>query len=140
MSIMDDVIEDLIENLRKISLEDIPPPERLFKYLCNTVTYLLENQGITILLFSEASYENDAEMLEKLNYIFNNQKQLAGKIISDGIAFGTWDESVSVVDLSSLYMGIPITLNIELILNRENFQQENFCKRMFEFILKILKK
>lgn len=140
MSIMDDVSRDLIEVLRGISLETSPPPERLFKYLCTTVTYLIENKGITILLFSEASYANDEEMLSKLNYIFNNQRQLAGKIVTDGMDLGIWDESISVENFTSLYMGIPITLNIELILNRENFQHENFCKKMFELIIKILEK
>ncbi|RLD33360.1 MAG: hypothetical protein DRI72_05205, partial [Bacteroidetes bacterium] len=109
LSIMDDVISDLIESLRRISLESTPPPERLYKYLCRTITYLIENKGITILLFSEASYENDERLITKLNNIFNNQKQFAGKIVSDGIAMGTWDESISVEDFSSLYMGIPIT-------------------------------
>jgi len=138
LSIMDDVVNNLIESLRQISLEHTPPADRLYKYLCRTVSYLIENKGITILLFSEASYENDSELITKLNFIFNNQKQLAGKIISDGIAMGIWDETISVEDFSSLYMGIPITLNIELILNKDSFERINFCKRMYELILKIL--
>jgi AcrR family transcriptional regulator len=140
LSIMDDVVNNLIESLRQISLENTPPADRLYKYLCRTVSYLIENKGITILLFSEASYENDSELITKLNFIFNNQKQLAGKIISDGIAMGIWDETISVEDFSSLYMGIPITLNIELILNKDSFERINFCKRMYELILKILVK
>ncbi len=140
LSIIDDVQKDLIEKLRAISLEMTPPPERLFKYLCQTVTYLIENKGITILLFSEATYDNDKSLIDKLNFIFNSQKQLAGKIISDGIAMGIWDESVSVDDISTLYMGIPITLNIELILGAESFQEQNFCSRMHELLLRILAK
>jgi AcrR family transcriptional regulator len=140
LSIMDDVVNNLIESLRQISLENTPPADRLYKYLCQTVSYLIENKGITILLFSEASYENDSELITKLNFIFNNQKQFASKIISDGIAMGIWDETISVEDFSSLYMGIPITLNIELILNKDSFERVNFCKRMYELILKILVK
>jgi len=93
-----------------------------------------------MLLFSEAAYGNDKELIAKLNYIFNSQKQLAGKIISDGIAEGIWDESVSVEDFTTLYMGIPITLNIELILNKENFHKDNFCIRMHELLMRILKR
>ena len=140
LSIMDDVVNNLIESLRQISLENTPPADRLYKYLCRTVSYLIENKGITILLFSEASYENDSELMTRLNFIFNNQKQLVSKIISDGIALGIWDETISVEDFASLYMGIPITLNIELILNKDNFERVNFCKRMYELILKILVK
>ncbi len=140
LAIMDDVINDLIEPLRSIVLEDSPPRDRLYNYLCKTVTYLTDNKGITMLLFSEASYENDSEMMTKLNYIFNNQKQLVGKIVSDGIALGLWNELISVGDFSTLYMGIPITLNIEMILNRNAFERVNFCKRMFELILNTLNK
>ena len=140
LAIMDDVIENLIEKLRDISLENTPPPERLFKYLCETVNYLRKNKGITILLFTEASYENDSDLMEKLNYIFNNQQQFAGKIVSDGIAMNIWDENISVSDFTDLYMGIPITLNIEMVLRKDNFEEQNFCKRMMDLILKLLKK
>jgi AcrR family transcriptional regulator len=138
LSIMDDVIHDLIENLKAISLETIPPEKRLFKYLCQTITYLIEHKGITILLFSEASYENDKDLITKLNYIFKNQKLYVGNIVLDGIRHANWDETIAIKDFVSLYMGIPITLNIEMVLNRENFQSLNFCNRMFELILKIL--
>lgn len=140
LAIIEDVRNDLIEKLRTISLETTPPSQRLFKYLCTTISYLIENKGITILLFSEATYDNDKLSIEKLNYIFNSQRQLAGKIISDGIAMGIWDESVSIEDISMLYMGIPITLNIELVLDEENFHKENFCARMHELLLRILMK
>lgn len=140
LAIMDDVIEKLIENLREISLENTPPPQRLFNYLCETVNYLRKNKGITILLFTEASYENDIELMTKLNYIFNNQKQLAGKIIMDGIALQLWDEKISVQDFTQLYMGIPITLNIEMVLNKDGIETQDFCKRMFDLMLKLLKK
>lgn len=140
LAIMDDVINDLIEQLRHISLENSPPADRLYKYLCNTINYLIENKGITILLFSEASYENDETLMTKLNNIFNNQRQFAAKIVSDGIAMGIWNEDISVEDFSSLYMGIPITLNIEMVLNKDGFERVNFCKRMFDLILKILEK
>jgi hypothetical protein len=61
-----------------------------------------------------------------------------GNIVLDGIRHANWDETITIKDFVSLYMGIPITLNIEMVLNRENFQSLNFCNRMFELILKIL--
>ena len=140
LAIMEDVSNDLIESLREISLSDKPAPTRLFDYLCKTVTYLVTYKGITMLLFSEASYQNDTQMITKLNYIFNSQKQLAGKIVSDGIANGIWDETVSVENFSSLYMGIPLSLNIEMLLNRENFEHKNFCRKNYMLIIKILEK
>ncbi len=138
MGIIDDVSTGFVEKLRKIAFSEKSPPERLFDLLCTTVTYLVENKGITILLFSEASYDNDKKMLEKLNYIFNSQKEFAAMIVSDGIASGVWDKSVSPDDVASLYMGIPITLNIEMILMGEKFRYRNFCNRMNDLLIKLL--
>lgn len=140
LAIMDDVMENLVEELRKIALKKTSPAKRMFELLCKTATYLIENKGITMLLFSEASYNNDKDLLEKLNNIFDTQTRLISKIISDGIVSGIWDESVAVEDVASLYMGIPITLNIELILNNNDFITENFCKKMNNLLLRILKK
>jgi len=140
MSIMDDVINDFIEPLREMSLQNEHPEQRLYKHLCKTITYLKENRGITLLLFSEASYENDDEMKEKLIHIFQSQRQLVGKIVSDGIAMQLWDESVSTDSFSQLYMGIPITLNVEIALKREDIDVQSFCKHNLDMLLKILSK
>ncbi len=140
LSIINDVSSDLIESLRAISLDRSNPKERLSNFICTTIRYLNENSGITMLLFSEASHANDAEMMEKLNYIFNSQRILVGKIILDGIAEGTWEESISVEDVTLLYMGIPVTLNINLILSKGIFHQDDFCQKMMGLMERILRK
>ncbi len=140
MSIMDDVIKDFIEPLREISLQNEHPEKRLYKHLCKTITYLKENKGITLLMFSEASYENDVDMKEKLTHIFQSQRQLVGKIVSDGIAMQLWNESVSTDSFSHLYMGIPITLNVEIALKGEDVDIKSFCKHNMDMLLKILSK
>ncbi len=140
LSIINDVSTDLVESLRKIALDQSDPEKRLFKFICSTISYLTENSGITMLLFSEASHSNDAEMMEKLNYIFNSQRKLVGKIILDGIVEGIWEESISVEDVTLLYMGIPITLNINLIISKGIFHQDDFCQKMMFLIERILRK
>jgi len=139
-SIIDDVSNDLIEKLKSLAGEDMDPETKIYKYLCTTITYLLDNNGITILLFSEAAYNNDSEMIQKLNYIFNSQKKYFKTIIKEGIQKNIWDKSVSLEDLSILYMGIPITLNINLILNPSDFNKKDFCLKMKNLLVKILNK
>lgn len=138
--IMDDVAKDLIGSLRSIVLEPIKAEEKLFKYLCKNVKYLKENRGITILLFSEATHLGDMGLKEKLNQILLEQKQFIIKIVKDGISENVWDKNVNPEDFAMLYMGIPITFNIELVLNKNGLNVDNFCKRMFNLILKTLKK
>lgn len=138
--IMDDVAKDLIGSLRSIVLEPIKAEEKLFKYLCKNVKYLKENRGITILLFSEATHLGDKGLKEKLNQILLEQKQFIIKIVKDGISENVWDKNVNPEDFAMLYMGIPITFNIELVLNKNGLNVDNFCKRMFNLILKTLKK
>ncbi len=139
-SIIDDVSNDLVEKLKIISEQEDEPEAKLYNYLCATISYLLENNGITILLFSEAAYNNDSDMIQKLNYIFSSQKEYFKVIINEGIQKDIWDDSVSLEDLAILYMGIPITLNINLILNSSNFNKKDFCLKMKNLLIKILSK
>ncbi len=138
--IMDDVAGDLIGSLRNIVISPIKTEEKLFNYLCKNVKYLKENRGITILLFSEAAHLGDKELKEKLNQILAEQKQFIIKMVNDGIAEGAWDRTINPEDVAMLYMGIPITFNIELVLNKNELNVDNFCKRMYKLILKVLKK
>ena len=137
---MDDVEADLIGSLRSIVISPVKSETKLYNYLCRNVKYLRENRGITILLFSEATHLGDKELKDKLNQILSEQKQFIIKMIKDGIAEGVWDKNVNPQDIATLYMGIPITFNIELVLNKSGVNEDNFCKRMFTLILKALKK
>jgi len=140
LAIIKDVQKDFIGRLRIIANSGFEPEKRLKSFLCHTIQYLLENKGITMLIFSEASHNNDTELKDNLSQIFHSQRSLVSKIIEDGIASGLWDETVSVENVAMLYMGIPVSLNIELILNGGNFHMDNFCQHMMELLLKILKK
>jgi hypothetical protein len=136
---MDDVANDLIGSLRNIVLKPEKAEDKLFKYLCQNVKYLKENRGITMLLFSEAAHLGDKELKEKLNHILYEQKQFIIKMVKDGIKEGVWDKSVNAEDVAIIYMGIPITFNIEFVLNKNGLNADNFCRRMYTLILKILK-
>lgn len=138
--IMDDVARDLISSLRNIVISPVKSEEKLFNYLCTNVKYLKENRGITILLFSEATHLGDQELKEKLNQILSEQKQFIIKMVKDGITEGVWDKKLKPEDIATLYMGIPITYNIELVLNKSIVNIDDFCRRMFRLILKSLNK
>ena len=140
LSILIDVQYDFVERLREIANSANNPETRLFDYLCETVNYLTKNKGITMLMFSEASHNNSSVLKDKLLEIYNSQKKLVSKIILDGIALGIWDESIPVENVAMLYMGIPVSLNIELILNFGEFSAANFCHRMMLILMKILKR
>jgi len=138
--IMEDVEKDLVGSLRNIVLKPEKAEDKLFNYLCRNVNYLKENRGITILLFSEATHLGDKQLKEKLNQILSEQKQFIIKIVKEGIAEGVWDKNIIADDVAVIYMGIPITLNIELVLNKKNLNMDNFCKRMYSLISKALKR
>ncbi len=140
LSIITDVHKDLIGNLQQIANSTDDPHERLNRFVCFTIDYLTRNKGITMLMFSEASHKNDAVMKEKLSLIFNKQKTLVSKIIMDGIALGKWDESIPVENVAMLYMGVPISLNIDLILSGGERHIDNFCAQMMQLLLKMLEK
>ncbi len=140
LSIIADVQNDFIGQLRIVSTSEEDPETRLRKFICTTIEYLTVNKGITMLVFSEASHNNDAALKIQLQQIFNSQKNLVSKIILDGIAAGTWDDKIPVENLAMLYMGIPVSLNIEMILSGGEFHIDNYCNRMMQLMLKILEK
>lgn len=140
LSIIKDVQKDFVGELRKIATQNASPQNRLEQILCFTVKYLTDNKGITLLLFSEASHNNDHMLKQALMQIFNTQKQIISKVVLDGIAEGIWDENIPVESLAMLYMGIPVSLNIDLVLNGSDFHPESFCTRMMVILQKILNK
>ncbi|MDK2908603.1 MAG: hypothetical protein PWR20_170 [Bacteroidales bacterium] len=139
-SIINDVQKDFVGKLRMIATSNEQPQKRLEDLLCFTVKYLTENKGITLLLFSEASHNNDEELKQSLMQIFNTQKKMVSKVILDGIAAAIWDESIPVENVAMLYMGIPVSLNVELVLNNGALDTNNFCSRMLLLINKMLMK
>ncbi|MGB9696546.1 MAG: TetR/AcrR family transcriptional regulator [Ignavibacteria bacterium] len=139
LGIMKDVKSTLMVELRQVALSEENSDTKLFKFLCTHVKYLIKNKGITILLFSEVAHMNDKELKGNLYNILSEQKILVEKIVKEGIENGIWTKKVIPQDFAMIYMGIPISLNIELILNSDRIGVENFCKRMFKLILEILK-
>ncbi len=140
LSIVDEVEEVLMKSLKSVAIGRSPARDRLFAFLCTHVKYLIANKGITILLFSEAAHTNDPELKARMLKILNGQKQLAKKIIQDGIVEGEWDSSLQVENVATLYMGIPISLNIEIVLNPGGVDTENFCRKMMCLMDRALKK
>jgi AcrR family transcriptional regulator len=136
--IIEDVSIELIENLKIISEKNIPAKERLEELICFTINYLHQKKGITLLLFTEASYKNENSLKSEMSHIYSSQKQYFTKIILDGITEGIWNANVNIENLATLYMGIPISMNIETILHIETFNHNIFCMQMKNFILRIL--
>jgi len=139
LSIFTDIQENFISELKEIAWSDEAPSIRLFKYLSVTVKYHVDNKGANMLLFSEASYNNDLELKNRLQQIFHDQKQYVSKIIRDGVSDGIWDKSVVVENVALMYMGIPVAMNMEMLLGGRTFQFDNFCNNMTQLLVKMLK-
>jgi AcrR family transcriptional regulator len=138
--IIGDVNLEMVSRLKSIAESDKAPQLRLDEYITFTLDYLYHKKGITLILFTEASYQNDEGLKQTMNEIYKSQKQYFTKIIRDGFAEGIWDDTINVENLARLYMGIPVTLNIEMILNSENFDHNSFGEQMKTIILKVLSK
>ena len=138
LSIIDDVEKDMVQKLREIAFKPSPANEKLKEYLCANIKYLAEHNGVTLLLFTEASHSNDTEMINKLSGIFNSQREFIANIIRDGIAGSIWSKDVEIDDITQFYMGIPITYNISIILTKKREKTEKFCEKMMKMFEKLL--
>ena len=86
-------------------------------------------------------FGNDNSYLKKiLDETYHSLEQNFAKIIRDGIDEGLWDDTVSINNLSSLYMGIPLAMNIELSLQQGYIREENYCMSMLELLKRVLRK
>jgi len=140
LGIIQDVKTDMLGSMSAAAKENKAADKRFFEVMCAQVRYILRNEGINILLFSEAAHYNDNILKKELQGILAAQKKILMEIIKDGIKEGVWRKSINVEDAATLYMGIPISLNMELVLNRKSINTENFCKRMFSLFSVILSK
>ncbi len=140
LSIVNDVETELFSKLQKIALSTHPPQKRLKMFICEHYQYLTSHRGVTLLLFSLASYNNNQQLLDELSQLFNLQKKYFCKIITDGMVNGLWDTSISPEKLSEFYMGIPSTLNIEMNLKMGTSHSKQLCMQVYLMILKVLQK
>jgi len=139
LSVVDDVNDNLVVNQKAVADSKMTPSVKLFTFLCKQIKYLIYNKGVTILLLSEATHANDSELKEKLLQILKAQKELLKQIVNEGINHGSWHKDLDIEAFATLYMGIPVILNVELVLNKEKFNHEDFCKKMFILLERILK-
>ncbi|WP_457618512.1 TetR/AcrR family transcriptional regulator [Lutibacter sp.] len=139
LSIVEDVYTNLVVNQKEIANSKMVTSIKLYTFFCKQIQYLIHNKGVTILLFSEATHTNDSNLKEKLLKILKAQKTLLIQIVQEGISHDLWNKNIDVNDFATIYMGIPVILNIELVLNKENFNHEEFCNRMFSLLKRILK-
>ncbi|MFK5889665.1 MAG: TetR/AcrR family transcriptional regulator [Flavobacteriaceae bacterium] len=139
LSVVEDVYNNLVVNQKAIAYSKMTPSVKLFTFFCKQIKYLIYNKGVTILLFSEATHANDSDLKEKLLEILKAQKELLKQIVNEGINHGSWNKDLDIEAFATLYMGIPVILNIELVLNKETFNHEDFCNKMFVMLERILK-
>jgi len=139
LSIVEDVYTNLVVNQKAIAESEMTPSIKLFTFFCKQIKYLIYNKGITILLFSEATHTNNSDLKEQLLKTLKAQKLLLKQIVEEGIEKGIWHKDLDINDFATLYMGIPVILNIEMVLNKENFNHEDFCNRMMVLLERILK-
>lgn len=140
LAIVDEVESGLMRSLEQVAAAEGGADDLLFQFLCTHIRYLVANKGITILLFSEAANVNDSELKSRLLAILNGQKRLVRTIIERGIEEEIWNASLNVDSVATIYMGIPISLNIELVLNPDGVSTENFCRRMISVLVDGLKR
>lgn len=138
-SIMEDIRSGLQDPLRQIALDTKPAEDRLREFLFTHIRFLHEHKGITILLFSEAAHMNDTKLKLQLQEILMEQKLLAAKIIHDGKAEGKWSRDLRDEDIATLYAGIPLSFNVELVLTKNKVDVDAFCKNMLSLLYRLLR-
>ncbi len=133
--ILKDVDNQLLSPMKEIEKEDIPTTARLKRIVCRTIHYIIKNKGVSVLMLSEIAENNHPEFKCKVHAIFSGQRKIVERIVKEGIEKGELNEKTDAHAFSLLYMGIPIGIHIELLLNKTGFFEEGFCERMSQTFL-----
>jgi AcrR family transcriptional regulator len=134
LDIIQDVEDQLLGVLKGIVEEPLPSDQKLQKVICRTISFMIENKGINILMLSEAAVNNDQDLKCKLHKIFNGQRKVIEQVILDGINEGVFEKDIDYKAFSLVYMGIPVAINIELLLNPEEIDITHFCDRLLNLL------
>ena len=130
LDIIQDVENQLLGALKEIFEEPLPSDQKLQKLMCRTISFNIENKGINILMLSEAAVNNDQDLKTKLHKIFIGQRDIIEKVLINGVQEGVFDKNIDYKAFSLVYMGIPVAINVELLLNPENIDISNLCNRL----------
>jgi len=134
--ILNDVDNQLLTTMKEIEQENETTGVRLQKIVCRTIHYIVKNKGVSVLMLSELAESNHPDINEKIQALFSGQRKIVERIALEGIANGELTPETDAHTFSILYMGIPVGIHIELLLNKTGFFEEGFCERMSKTFLK----
>ncbi len=135
LNILNDVETQLIQALHEIPEQPLSSKEHLRKVICRTISFMIQNKGINVLMLSEIAVNNDPDLKSKLAEIFTQQRSVVERIVNEGKTKNEFSEDVDVKTFSLLFMGIPVAINVELLLNPTCFNVSNFCENMQQIFL-----
>jgi AcrR family transcriptional regulator len=135
LDILKDVENQLLEAMILIEKQQEPVHVRLHKIVCHTIHYIVKNHGVSVLMLSEIAENNHPELRDRVHAIFTGQRKIVERIVQEGIANGEVAGETDPRSFSLLYMGIPIGIHIEMLLNKNGFFEEGFCERMSKTFL-----
>lgn len=135
VDILNDVDNQLLSAMREIEKERASADARLHKIVCRTIHYIVKNKGVSVLMLSEIAENNHPEIKDKVQAIFSGQRKIVERIALEGVEKGELTDDTDPHAFSLLYMGIPVGIHIELLLNKTGFFEEGFCERMSKTFL-----
>lgn len=129
LDILNDVEIQLLASMKEIEQKKEWAGARLHKIVCHTIHYLVRNKGLSVLMLSEMAENCDPEIKCKVQSIFLEQRMIVEKIAVQGVEKGEIKSETDPHAFSLLYMGIPVGIQIELLINKSGFIEEDFCER-----------
>ncbi len=136
LEILNDVDAQLLAVMKEIEQENETAGIKLQKIVCYTIHYLVKNKGLSILMLSEIAENSDPEIKSKVQAIFLEQRQIVEAIVRQGLERDELNSETDPRSFSLLYMGIPVGIHIELLLNKSEFFEDDFCERTSMTFLK----
>lgn len=125
----------LLGPARSIAESEVPPEKRLERIVRHQVDFVLELDGLPILLLAEAAATGEAGLLATLGVVVQEFLRLTAGIIDE---MRPYDDSLDGGDLALLVMGIPAVLAIHRRIGVDPALENRARNRLVPFLVRCL--
>jgi AcrR family transcriptional regulator len=113
------------------------PPDVFFQsFLCSIMNYLQSVEGVTILIMTESSYQNDAEIRTSMYSFYREMVEFLSDYIETQIRYGHFQEELNAEAAASVFFGIIQSMVLRYHLSGKAVSIDSDCHSIISIYLK----
>lgn len=136
LGVADEIGRSLLGPVRSIAQTDAPAAERLERILRHHVDFVLQLEGLPMLLLAEAAATGEQELLKRLGAVVEEYLVLVAGIIDEVRPAGG---PIEASDLSLLALGLPLSLAVRQRIAPDTLLEDRVHAVLLPFLVRCLR-